>query len=132
MNFFLDTNIISYYLAANENVKAKIIETIYKGGSISTTQINVYEILKGLRWRNNKRKEELFKILLRDIVVSGLDERVIDIASSIYADLRKSGKTIEDADILIAAIAIRNNGILVSNNTKHYDSIGQLKLVNWV
>ena len=132
MSFFLDTNIISYYLAADAKVKEKVVETIYKDGGISTTQINVYEILRGLRWRNNKRKEELFKNLLKDVYVFMLDDKAIDIASSIYADLRKSGKTIEDTDVLIAAITIRNDGILVSNNTKHYEGIEQLKLINWV
>jgi predicted nucleic acid-binding protein len=35
-------------------------------------------------------------------------------------------------DIMIAAIVTKNNGTLVSNNTKHYEDIEQLKLVNWV
>jgi tRNA(fMet)-specific endonuclease VapC len=39
---------------------------------------------------------------------------------------------IGDADILIAAIVIRNEGTLVSNNTKHYEGIKQLKLINWI
>ena len=60
-----------------------------------------------------------------------IDDDVINIASEIYSNLRKSGKTIGDADILIAAIVIRNDGILVSNNTKHYEDIEQLKLTNW-
>ena len=132
MNFFLDTNIISYYLISDTEVKKMVVETIYKYGSISTTQINVYEILRGFRWRNNKRKEELFKNFLKDVVVCRLDDKAIDIASSIYADLRKSGKTIEDTDILIAAITIRNDGVLVSNNTRHYEGIERLKMVNWV
>jgi tRNA(fMet)-specific endonuclease VapC len=50
----------------------------------------------------------------------------------LYSSLRKSGKTIGDADILIAAIVIKNNGTLVSNNTKHYEAIEELKLINWI
>jgi len=49
----------------------------------------------------------------------------------LYSNLRKAGKTIGDADILIAAIVIKNEGTLVSSNTKHYQNIKQLKLINW-
>jgi len=33
--------------------------------------------------------------------------------------------------LLIAAIVMTNNGILVSNNTKHYENISRLNLINW-
>ena len=37
---------------------------------------------------------------------------------------------IRNSDILIAAIVIANNGTLVTNNTKHFVNIEQLKVVN--
>ena len=48
---FLDTNIISYYFNANEDIKKKLFEIIDKDENICTTVINVYEIQKGLKWR---------------------------------------------------------------------------------
>ena len=53
-------------------------------------------------------------------------------AADIYSNLRKKGKSIGDADILIAAFVIKNNGTLISNNTKHYDDIPNLNLNNWL
>ena len=129
---FLDTNIISYYFNANNKVKEKLMEAVDNDKEICTTVINIYEILKGFRWKNNKRKEEQFKEFLEDVVIFGIDNDVINIASDLYAHLRKKGKTIGDADIFIAAIVIKNNGILVSNNTKHYEDIEQLNLINWL
>ena len=129
---FLDTDIFSYYFNANIKIKEKILEMINNDESICTTAVNVYEVLKGLKWRNNKNKETQFREFLEDIVIFTIDTDVINIASDLYSELRKTGKTIGDADILIAAIVIRNNGILVSNNTKHYDEIKQLKFQNWV
>jgi tRNA(fMet)-specific endonuclease VapC len=128
---FLDSDIISYYLSANTKVKEKIIEAIDVGEDICITVMNVYEILKGFKWRNNGKKEYLYNNFLKDTVVLNIDDNVINIASSIYANLRKNGKIIEDTDILIAAIVMRNKGILVSNNTKHYENIEELALVNW-
>jgi len=67
-----------------------------------------------------------------DCDVLTIDDLVIEIASDIYADLRKNGITIDEGDILIAAIVIANNGTLVTNNTKHFGNIKQLKVVSWV
>jgi predicted nucleic acid-binding protein len=69
---------------------------------------------------------------LEDVVVFNIDDDVINVASDLYAQLRKKGKTIGDADILIAAIVIKNDGTLISNNTKHYEDIEQLNLINWL
>jgi tRNA(fMet)-specific endonuclease VapC len=129
---FLDTNIISYYFGANEKIKKRILEAIDSNVALCTTIINVYEIQKGLRWKNNRKKENQFKEFLEFIDVFTIDDDVINIASDLYANLRKKGKTIGDADILIAAIVIKNNGILISNNIKHYEDIEQLNLINWL
>jgi len=129
---FLDTNIISYYFNSNVIIKDKILEAIDNDETICTTIINIYEILKGLKWKNNKKKEDQFKDFLEDVSVFTVDNNVIEMATNIYVDLRKKGVTIGDADILIAAIVISNNGKLVSNNTKHYKDIENLNLTNWL
>jgi tRNA(fMet)-specific endonuclease VapC len=120
---FLDTNIISYYFNANNTVKEKLMDAIDDGEEICTTVINIYEILKGFRWKNNERKEKQFKEFLEDVLVFSIDDYAINIASDLYAHLRNKGKTIGDADIFIAAIVIKNNGTLISNNIKHYEDI---------
>jgi tRNA(fMet)-specific endonuclease VapC len=129
---FLDANIISYYFNANDKVKEKLMEAVDGDEKICTTVINVYEILKGFRWKNNKTKEKQFREFLEDVVVFSIDDDTINIASDLYAHLRKKGKTLGDADIFIAAIVIKNNGTLISNNTKHYEDIEELSLMNWL
>ena len=124
---FLDTNIISYYFGENIKIKEKILEVIDNGEDICMTVINIYEILKGFKWKNNKKKENQFKEFLEDVVVFTIDNDIINIASDLYAGLRKTGKTIGDADILIAAIVMKNDGILISNNIKHYEEIMTLQ-----
>jgi len=53
-------------------------------------------------------------------------------AAEIYADLRKKGKMLNDADLLIAATVMVNNSSLVTNNTEHFNRIKGLKLENWL
>ena len=132
MLIFLDTNIISYYLNDCSVVKEELRKAMRNQETICTTLLNVYEILKGFKWKNNKQKEKRFNIFLNDLDIYSINDNVIKIATDIYSTLRKKGVTIEDIDILIAAIVIANDGILVTNNTKHFGNIKQLKVVNWV
>ena len=52
-------------------------------------------------------------------------------AANIYADLRRKSFTVGDADILIAAFCLVNGYILVTNNTKDFENVDGLQLVNW-
>jgi tRNA(fMet)-specific endonuclease VapC len=128
---FLDSDILSYYFSGNVKIRDKIIEAVIKKEQIALTTINVYELLKGFRWKNRTNKAALFGEFLKTVLVFTIDNSAISLAADIYADLRKSGNTVGDADILIAAIVISNNGMLISNNTKHYENIASLHLLNW-
>ncbi|GHV01623.1 hypothetical protein AGMMS49521_2190 [Campylobacterota bacterium] len=101
------------------------------GKQICITAINVYEVLKGLKYKTNQKIQKAFNEFLDDIRVIHFDDNAASIAADIYADLRKKGITVGDADILIAAIVINYNGVLVSHNLKHYEHIRNLKLVDW-
>src|SRR5215510_7929835 len=117
---FLDSDILSYYFSAETKIHDKIKETINSGEKIALTVINVYEIMKGYKWKQNKNKEKLFNKFLETVPMFTMNENVISLAAEIYAELRENGVTIGDADILIAAIVIDNDGTLISNNNKHY------------
>jgi tRNA(fMet)-specific endonuclease VapC len=129
---FLDSDILSYYFSGNTKIHEKIKNAIDADEKIVLTVINVYEILKGFKWRQNKNKELLFNKFLETVSIYAIDDSVIELATDIYADLRRNGITISDADILIAAIVIRNNGKLISNNTNHYKDIKKLDAINWL
>jgi tRNA(fMet)-specific endonuclease VapC len=64
--------------------------------------------------------------------IGAISKEVLDIASSIYNDLRKGGTVIETTDILIAAWCIENRCILVTNNKKHFTNIAELSVENWL
>jgi predicted nucleic acid-binding protein len=58
---FLDSDILSYYFSGNIKIQDKIIETVKSKEPIALTAVNVYETLKGFRWRNNVKKRECLK-----------------------------------------------------------------------
>jgi len=129
---FLDTDILSYYFSGNMQIRDKMKNVISDGIQICLTSINVYEILKGLRYNNNEKIEKSFNGFISNITVYSLDDEATHKAAEIYAALRKSGKPLGDADILIASIVIVNFGKLITNNVKHYQNISGLQFENWL
>ncbi|MEA3449122.1 MAG: PIN domain-containing protein [Bacteroidota bacterium] len=47
------------------------------------------------------------------------------------ARLRKSGRSIDDFDLLIGVSAVVNKLILVTNNESHFDRIEGIEIENW-
>ena len=50
---FLDTDILSYFFAGNTQIRDHLRKNINRGEAIAITSINVYEVLKGLKYKNN-------------------------------------------------------------------------------
>ncbi len=46
--------------------------------------------------------------------------------------MKKEGNLIEDADILMAATALVQNLVLVTNNVSHFERIKGLELEDWL
>ncbi len=60
-----------------------------------------------------------------------LDLDALDISADIYADLRRKGTPLEDADILVAGTALAHDAVLVTRNLKHFERIEGLRLESW-
>jgi tRNA(fMet)-specific endonuclease VapC len=132
----IDTDILSEIRKGkNIQVIAKAIayKTIFKHYTISV--ITVSEVIKGWRKLNRNDRIQEFLIDLPQMEILSLEQKSAELSGLIYADLEKTGQTIGLADVLIAAIAIENNLILVTGNTKHYQKIQSLgyplQLDNW-
>lgn len=67
--------------------------------------------------------------LLTEVVVLPFDSKAAHIAVDVRRELRRQRKSIEKADLFIAATAIANNLPLDTLNRKHFDKIGQLTLL---
>lgn len=55
----------------------------------------------------------------------------LDIYASEKARLQKSGKVIDDFDLLIGASAVSFDLIMVTNNTNHFNRIKNLRFEDW-
>ena len=126
--YLLDTNIISYYLKGFDSLKEKLSENV---DLLAISIISYYEIVSGLQSINANKRIAEFEKFCELIDIINLDKASISASYKIYADLKKTGRLIDDIDILIAGIALSNNLVMVTDNTEHFKRIGGLKVENW-
>lgn len=131
MLYLLDTNIISYLLINDTTTVANFDKCLVAGNDIKIPDIAYYEVQRGLLYNNSKKLQKSFDNFCLSQGIMEVTIPAFYRAAQIYAKLRKKGQLIEDADLIIAAIAIENNAILATNNTGHMSRIEKLKLENW-
>jgi predicted nucleic acid-binding protein len=71
------------------------------------------------------------KTLGQSIEMAPINAAVAETFCMIKATLESRGNRLDDFDLIIAATALANNLILVTNNTEHFSRIDSLKLENW-
>jgi tRNA(fMet)-specific endonuclease VapC len=127
----LDTNIISYFFRG----QPKVVEQLKQYGqfhdSLTFSLLTYYEIRSGLLYRDAKTLLARFQELAADSEILPLTLITMNIASTIYADLRAKGLLIAPMDILIAATAIEHDCLLITANTRHFENITGLTHENW-
>lgn len=128
--FVLDTNTIIYYFKGLGNVKSHLLSTPPK--EIAIPAIVLYELEVGIAKSNapEKRTQQL-KDMCSVVNILNFTEKEAGTTALIRADLEKKGTPIGAYDYLIAGTTLANNGILVTNNTKEFNRISDLKLDNW-
>lgn len=92
-----------------------------------------YELYYGA-YRSVRKTANLenLKTFFRDFVSLPFDSRAASIGGAIRADLKEKGISIGAYDIQIAAIAVANELILVTNNTREFERVPNLSLVDWL
>ena len=98
--------------------------------SLVTTQINMYEIIKGLFLKNitSSRFAEVMEIF-GNISVLPLDDRAVIKSAETYSELTKKGAEAHNFDCMTAGIALSNGiKVIVTKNVKHFKRIGGIKV----
>ncbi len=128
----LDTNIISAFLKKDLRVVRRVSDYLESFDRLTINIISYYEILRGLKDLGNEEKLKKFEEFVQENEFISIGKDAVIKAAEIYAYLKKQGDLIEDADILMASIAIVENLVLVTNNIKHFERIEGLATENWL
>jgi tRNA(fMet)-specific endonuclease VapC len=90
------------------------------------------ELFYGVQ-KSVKQKENIEKVhkFLDQFVSLSFDDKASEKYGEIRADLEKTGTPIGPNDLLIASIALANNVILVTHNTREFKRVKGLKIEDW-
>jgi len=131
VSYLLDTDMCIYWLKGWENVKVKLLAAGWEQVAISViTQAELYYgAYNSSRVTDNLKRANNF---VEHVPILSLHEATLKRFGSLKAQLRQSGQPLPDFDLLIASVALVENRVLVTNNTRHYRRIPDLQLENWV
>ena len=129
--YLLDTNICIYAIKKkSENLLHKLSMNLEKGIHISS--LTVAELEFGVSNSQFPEKNR-FSLLEFLSIFTILDFRESDAIpyGEIKTYLKRKGKIIGPIDLLLAAQALSNNFVFVTNNTKEFSRIEKLKIEDW-
>lgn len=128
----LDTDTLSEILKAKDpQTLKKARNYLAQHGRFTFSLITRYEILRGLKAKRARTKLVDFKRFCRVSEILPLTDPIIGQAADLYADLKRRGQLISDADLLIAATALESGRVLVTNNVAHFQRIASLQVASW-
>jgi len=129
VSYLIDTDWVIHYLNDNEKIIEKLISLKKEGLSISV--ISLAELYEGIYYSTNpSRNEKILMDFLSGVTILGIDEETCKIFGRERGRLRKEGKTIGDFDLLIASICLHRNFTLLTNNTRHFEMVENLKILS--
>lgn len=127
----LDTDTCIYWLKGDERIEKRINDGGLRNCAI--TVITECELYYGaMKSQKADRNLAVIEELRRKVRTLHTSDGVAVHFGKIKSDLEKKGLPVDDADLLIASIALTHDAILVSNNTDHFKRIKGLKLENWI
>jgi tRNA(fMet)-specific endonuclease VapC len=132
MRYLLDTSICIYLIKKRPTeVLERFRQHPPKDVAIST--ITLFELQYGIeKSQYRQRSEDALAKFLLPLDLVDLDHSAAIEAASIRAQLEKNGMPIGPYDLLIAGLARSQGMTLVTNNTREFERIAELRLENWV
>ena len=127
--YLLDTDICIAMVKGHANVRQHIRQHDHQDLKIS--EITIAEMLFGaVQSGKEKHFEDVRSVqrLFEDYKISSCLHKYAEIRF----EMEKRGTPVDSFDLLIAATALENDLILVTNNVKHFSRIPGLKIENWM
>jgi tRNA(fMet)-specific endonuclease VapC len=131
MKYLLDTNVCIIYLKGrNLNLKQRF-------DALPIEEIAVCSVVKAelfygaMKSANPERNFALQQAFLDQFVSLSFDDLAATMFGAVRAQLETRGTPIGAYDLQIAAIALANNLILVTHNTREFGRVDGLQIEDW-
>jgi len=126
----LDTDTVSFAMRDHGGVGERIVE--HDSSEVCISSITLAELLYGAGRRRSARIEGLIFDFISRVAVMPFDDACAVQYARIANDLATRGLPIGVLDTMIAAHAVTLDLTLVTNNTRHFTRVQNLRVENWV
>ena len=127
----LDTNICVRFLRGDKSISRRLLNADENDDLRMPAMVEgelFYGVEKSERRDENREK---VKSLLALIPVCHTDDETMEKFGELKAVAESSGKRVDDADVLIAATALRHDAVLVTGNARHFSRFAGLAIEDW-
>ena len=131
MKYMLDTNICIYLIKQKPPQVLKHFKT-HVVGDIGISSVTIAELRYGVAksQRVEKNRQALDEFIL-PLEIADFDEKAAERYGTVRSTLEKAGNPIGHMDMLIGAHALSLGITLVTNNTREFKQIRNLKVEDW-
>ena len=127
----LDTHICIYIINAKPpGVLARFQQ--YRPGDIGLCSVVAAELAFGVAKSGSARNRQALEMFLAPLTILPFDAPAVWAYGDLRADLERRGTPIGSLDTMIAAHALSQQAMLVTNNTREFAKVPGLQLDNWV
>jgi toxin FitB len=135
--YLVDTNVISELSKPVSNEQVLQWFSVTPVEHIYISSVTLCEIELGLSLMPAGKRRDALRVAIDDVVQRdfvarclSLDATCAPLYGRLFAAQQRAGHTASTEDAMIAAIAMANEFALVTRNTKDFESIAGLRLVN--
>ncbi len=131
----IDTDILSYILKRLEPAYTRSQVYLQDHQKFAISSLTYYECVRGYKAVKATRRLQVFYEFLELTEMLELDQRVLDQAVDVYAELRPRGIFPGELDVLIGTTALVHGLPIITNNIDHYQPLHDyfgLTLDNWM
>ena len=126
----LDTNICIYIINAKPPAVLARFQK-YQLGDIGVCSVVAAELAFGVAKSGSPRNRQALEMFLAPLTILPFDTPVVWAYGDLRADLERRGTPIGSLDTMIAAHALSQQVLLVTNNTREFAKVPGLLLDNW-
>ena len=129
MIYLLDTDTVSLIVRKNASVIKNLIE--HEDDEICISAISYAELYYGLEKKGSEKLFAEVDSIVRKLTIVDFDYSQSKIYGKIRVELEKTGTSLGNMDLLIAAAAISQDAVLVTHNIRHFSNIKGIKVEDW-
>ena len=133
MQILLDSDVLS--MIASGRAPARIAEEVSRVvGPIYTTTVNWAEVCYGMARSpaGERLREGYERYVLPAIEFLDFDRESAEVYGRLRAELEGRGTPLGEADLTIAAIALRHDLTLITGNVRHFQRVPGLRVEDWL